>query len=165
MVRLVVEGQETVEFSAARCVIAAMRSLAIFALLACLLAGCSSTTTFRARGVDLGKYHRLWVEQDLADDHRLDEMIAAELRALGYEVGTGPSTMMPTRGIEAIVTYNDEWTWDFKTYLIDIEITVQEPKSPRVIARGRYFRPGITGKSPEAMVHDVVRSVFKQGKK
>lgn len=141
-----------------------MRSFATFALLGLLLAGCSSTSTFRSRGVDFDKYHHIWVEQTLSDDQHVNEMIAAELRGLGYEVGTGPSTMMP-RGIDLIVSYRDQWTWDFKTYLIDLEITMSEPRSPRVIARGRYFRPGITNKSPEAMVHEVIRSIFKTPKK
>lgn len=137
-----------------------MRSFVCVALFACLLAGCSSTSSFRGAGVDLGKYKRLYVERNLADHHGLNEMIASELRTLGYEADTGPATMMP-RGIQAIVTYRDEWTWDFKTYLIDIEITVREPRSPRILAQGRYFRPGITNKAPSAMVRDVVRSVFQ----
>ena len=142
-----------------------MRSFAAIAILACLLTGCASTTVFRSRTADFSKYHHLWVEQDMADDHRIDLMIANELRAIGYEVDTGPLTMMPIRGIDAIVSYSDEWTWDFKTYMIDIEITLQEPKSPHVVARGRYFRPGFIGKSPEKMVHEVVQMVFKPGGK
>ncbi|MGK2941569.1 MAG: hypothetical protein ACSLFJ_07835 [Immundisolibacter sp.] len=111
----------------------------------------------------MGNYKHIWVEQNLADDHGINEMITTELRSLGYEVATGPSTMMP-RGIQAIVTYSDEWTWDFKTYLIDIEITVREVRSPRVLAKERLFRPGITNKAPAAMVRGVVRSAFKPGK-
>ena len=142
-----------------------MRSFAALAVLALLLAGCASTSVFRSHTADFGKYHHLWVEQDMADDHRIDLIIADELRALGYEVETGPLTMMPIRGIDAIVSYKDEWTWDFKTYMIDIEITVQEPKSPHVVGRGRYFRPGLVGKSPERMVREVVRLVFKPARK
>ena len=156
--------RKRLSFGTARCVIAPMRSIAAIAILACVLAGCSSTTTYRAQNVDLKKYHRLWVDKNLADDYHINEMVAAELRSLGYDVGTGPSTMMPP-GIEAIVTYRDEWTWDFKTYMIDISISVQVPGSPGIIASGSYFRPGITGKAPQAMVRDVVLSVFKQGKK
>lgn len=141
-----------------------MRSVALLFVFVFLIAGCSSTSTFRGKGVDLGKFKRLYVEQNLADHHGINGMIAAELRSLGYEATTGPATMMP-RGIEAIVTYRDEWTWDFKTYLIDIEITVRDPRSPRILAQGRYFRPGITNKAPSAMVRDVVLSVFKPNKR
>lgn len=131
---------------------------------ALLLSGCSSTSTYRYPGVDLTGYKRVWVEKNLSDDHKINEMILSELKALGYEVETGFETMRP-RGIELVVSYDDSWAWDFKTYLIDIEISVNEPRSSRVLASGRYFRPGVTNKSPEAMVRDVVRSVFKAGKK
>ena len=137
-------------------------SLAVLAV-AILASGCSSTTTFKSPGVDFAGYKKLWVEQNLADDQGVNEMITGELRALGYDVGTGPATMMP-RGIEAIITYTDQWTWDFKTYLIDVEVIVREPRSPRVVARGRYFRPGITAKAPGAMVRDVVQSIFPKAR-
>jgi hypothetical protein len=141
-----------------------MRFLATLLIPLCLLAGCSSTSTYSPPGVDLDKYKHIWVEQNLADDHGVNEMIAAELRTFGYEVGTGPSTMMP-RGIEAVVTYSDDWAWDFKTYMIDIEVTMRELRSPRIITKARYFRPGITNKSPEAMVHAVMQAAFKEKKK
>jgi len=137
-----------------------MRFATTLIVLACLVAGCSSTSSYRASGVDMGKYKHLWVERNLADDHGINEMITTELRSLGHEAATGPSTMMP-RGIEAIVTYSDEWTWDFKTYLIDIEITVRDARSQRILAKERYFRPGITNKAPAVMVREVVRSAFK----
>jgi hypothetical protein len=72
--------------------------------------------------------------------------------------------MMP-RGIDLIVTYSDRWNWDFRDYMIDIEITAREPRSSGIVARGDYFRPGITNKTPAAMVREVVRSVFATGKK
>ena len=155
---------ETVEFSARGCVMKSMRCVAAFLAVTCLLSGCSSTSTFRWPGVDLADYKRVWVEKNFDDDRRIHETIAAELKALGYEADSGPATMMP-RGIELIVTYDDDWNWDFRDYLIDIEISVREPRSSRVIARGRYFRPGITNKAPEVMVREVVNSIFKPGKK
>jgi len=141
-----------------------MRFVAALFAVALLFTGCSSTSTYRSPGADLAGYKRVWVEKNLSDDHRIHEMITTELKAFGYEVDSGFATMMP-RGIELVVTYTDSWAWDFKTYLIDIEITAREPRSSRVIARGRYFRPGITNKAPEVMVREVVHSVFQPGKK
>ena len=147
-----------------RCVMVAMRLAIGLCILVSFLASCSSTSSYRGPGVDLAKFRTLYVERNLADDRGLHEMIATELRRLGYEVSTGHATMMP-RGIQAIVTYRDEWTWDFKTYLIDIEVTVREARSARILAKARYFRPGITNKAPAAMVRDVVDSVWvKPGK-
>jgi hypothetical protein len=155
---------ETVEFSVRGCVMKLMRFVAALVAITCLLSGCSSTSTFRSPGVDLTNYKRVWVEKNLSDDYRIHEMIAANLKEFGYEVDSGPATMMP-RGIELIVTYGDDWNWDFRDYLIDIEITVREVRPSRIIARGRYFRPGITNKAPEVMVREVVKSIFKPGKK
>jgi hypothetical protein len=158
-------GRETFEFSAHGCVMGRMRIVAALFAVAFLLAGCSSTTSYRAPGKNLASYKKVWVEKNLSDDHNIHGMIAAELRALGYDVDSGFGTMMP-RGIELVVTYNDQWSWDFRDYLIDIEVTAREPRSSSVVARGRYFRPGITEKAPSAMVRDVVNAVFKpSGKK
>lgn len=141
-----------------------MRFVAALFAVVFLLAGCASTTTFRAPGKDLTSYKKVWVERNLSDDRNIHGMIAAELKALGYDVDSGFGTMMP-RGIELIVAYNDQWNWDFRDYLIDIEITAREPRSSSVVARGHYFRPGITNKTPAAMVRDVVTAVFKTGRK
>ncbi|HUG10702.1 MAG TPA: hypothetical protein VMM36_06800 [Opitutaceae bacterium] len=141
-----------------------MRFLAALLGITCLLSGCSSTSTYRTPGTDLSAFTRVWVEKNLADDYRIHEMIAADLKELGYEADSGPATMMP-RGSELIVTYSDDWNWDFRDYLIDIEITVREARPSRIIARGRYYRPGITNKAPEVMVREVVKAIFKQGKK
>jgi hypothetical protein len=141
-----------------------MRIVAALFTVALLLGGCSSTSSYRAPGKNLADYKKVWVEKNLSDDHNIHGMIAAELRAFGYDVDSGFGTMMP-RGIELVVTYNDQWSWDFRDYLIDIEITAREPRSSSIVARGRYFRPGITNKAPAAMVRDVVRAVFAQGRK
>jgi hypothetical protein len=139
-----------------------MRFASTLIAVALLLAGCSSTSSYRAPGKNLADYKKVWVEKNLSDDHNIHGLIAAELKALGYDVESGFGTMMP-RGIELIVTYNDQWSWDFRDYMIDIEITAREPRSSGVVARGRYFRPGITNKAPAAMVRDVVTAVFKPG--
>jgi hypothetical protein len=141
-----------------------MRFASALIATALLLAGCSSTTSYRAPGKNLTDYKKVWVEKNLSDDHNVHGMITAELKALGYDVDSGYATMMP-RGIDLIVTYSDRWNWDFRDYMIDIEITAREPRSSGIVARGDYFRPGITNKTPAAMVREVVRSVFATGKK
>lgn len=141
-----------------------MRYFALLMSVAFLLAGCASTSVYRSPARNLADYEKVWVERNLSDDHNIHGMIAAELKELGYEVDSGFGTMMP-RGIQLIVTYTDRWNWDFRDYMIDIEITAREPRSSSVVARGHYFRPGITNKTPAAMVREVVRLVFEPGRK
>jgi PBP1b-binding outer membrane lipoprotein LpoB len=66
-----------------------MRFASALIATALLLAGCSSTTSYRAPGKNLTDYKKVWVEKNLSDDHNVHGMITAELKALGYDVDSG----------------------------------------------------------------------------
>ena len=53
----------------------------VFAAL--LFTGCSTALSTR-KAIDLAPFKRIYVESRLSDNHRLDEQIAAQLRAFGY---------------------------------------------------------------------------------
>src|ERR1035437_9259853 len=91
-------------------------------VLLALLTGCSSLDTHAT--AKLGDYNHLYVEHQLTDNHRIDELIIAELPAHGFDASSGPLTMLPD-GVDAIVSYEDRWAWDFKSYLIELRIDVR----------------------------------------
>ena len=64
-----------------------------------------------------------------AGQHRLaglaaDGLLVAELRRLGREASSGPMTMMP-QNTEAVLTYDARWEWNFKTYLVELNLELR----------------------------------------
>lgn len=136
-----------------------MKILAWFLLgFAALAAGCGSLTT--EGRVDLGKRRHVWVEQRLNDNLGVGRKLAGELQALGYDAEVGPLTMMPD-ATELIVTYDAREEWDFRAYLIELNVAVRPAKDYNVImSTARYFHPGVTKKSSDKMIHETMTKLF-----
>ncbi len=103
-----------------------------------LLAGCSSLATRSV--VDLSAFKHIYVVHRLTDDHRGDELFVRELKALGHEASNGPLTMLPENA-DAVLPYDDRWEWDFKTYLIELDINLRTARTDKKLADGRYYQP------------------------
>lgn len=123
-----------------------------------LATGCGSLTT--AGRADLGKYRRIWVEQRLNDNLGVGRKLAGELVALGYTADVGPLTMMP-EDTQLIVTYDAREEWDFRAYLIELNVAVRPAKDYNLlVSTARYFHPGVTKKSSDAMIHELMVKLF-----
>ena len=122
-----------------------------------LLAGCSSLDTHQA--ADYSHYRRIYVEHRLTDNHRIDELITAELKSRGYDASSGPLTMMPDN-TEAILTYADRWQWDFKSYLIDLDVELRANFTDKPLAHGHYHQASAATKSPESVVRTILEPLF-----
>jgi hypothetical protein len=138
-----------------------MKASALLLFFLCLLTGCASTvTTQKAPKADLSHLRHIFIEHRLNDNHQLDELIAQELRTLGYDATSGPLTMMPPE-TDAVITYEDAWTFDFTTHLTAFTLNVTDNRKHQPLAEGRYSRPSVTHMSPAEMVHLTVIKVFK----
>ena len=126
-----------------------------------LATGCSTLEVHKAKNADLRQYKRAYVLHLLTDGHGVDEMVAAELRAHGLQASAGPLTMMPD-DTELLVEYRDEWAWDFKNYLIGMDIQIKKLKTDEVIGTGHLYRPRmVLGAPPSQMVSEVLSPLFK----
>ena len=134
-----------------------------FALAAALvLGGCTQITTRSLPKADLSRHKHVFVEHRLADSFGVADEIARQLRALGYDASSGALTMMPP-DTELIVSYDDMWTWDFSTYMIEIDMQVRTARSDKILAVGHYFRPTMVfGHPPAEMIHDLIEKLFKR---
>ncbi len=126
-----------------------------------LLSACSSIHTQRDPKIDLDRYAHFFVEHRLSDDRQIDEAIVAELKALGRDASAGPMTMMP-QNADAIVTYQDEWAWDFKSYMIQLNIQIRDSRRERIVATGNYQQPSMFTKKPDQVVHAILNPLLKQ---
>jgi hypothetical protein len=68
--------------------------------------------------------------------------------------------MMP-ENTDAILTYDDRWTWDFHSYMIDFTVEVHSVRGHKKLADGRDHQPSITPKAPSAVIHEVLSRIFE----
>ena len=135
------------------------RSAFLLLLPLILLGGCSSLTSHTEPKVNLAAYRHIFVEHVLADGNGVDQIIARQLRARGYDAASGPLTMMPET-TEVIVRYDDHWTYDFSNYMIDLNLIVQAANTDKRLATAHYHRPSLGSGSTVEMVDRVLDKVF-----
>ena len=122
-----------------------------------LLPGCSSLTTHREAA--FGEVHRIYVEHRLTDNHRIDDLIVGELQARGYDATSGPLTMLP-EGVDAVITYQDRWAWDFKSYLIEMNLELHTTFTAKPLATGHYHQASAYTKDPADVVAEIIAPLF-----
>ena len=120
-------------------------------------AGCSSVSTRKVIALD--RFQTFYVQRLLNENNHLDELIVAELQRLGRKASSGPLTMMP-KNTEVLVTYEARWTWDFKTYLIDLNLELHTIYPSKKLADGRYYQPSLNPKPPAAAVRGILGPLF-----
>ena len=138
-----------------------MKVTALLLSLIVLLTACSTLHTFQVPNTDLSKIRSFFVVHRLTDNNHLDDLIVNHLRSRGYEASAGHLTMMPQR-TEAVVTYRDDWNWDFRTYLIQLDIEIHQAHTNRPIARGTYRQPTLITKSPAAVIEKIFNGLLPQ---
>lgn len=134
-------------------------SAVLFALVALFQASCSSIWTDRNPRVDLDEITHFFVERRLADNNKVYEAIVAELRSRGFEASAGPLTMMP-QNAEAIVSYHDEWAWDFRYYLLELEVRIRSAHREQTLATGIYRQPTPISKSPVQVINTIFNQIL-----
>ena len=134
-----------------------MKLFAPLCLVILLLSGCSSASTRKIIALD--EFRNVFVEQRLSDNNHLDKLIVAELQRLGRIATSGPRTMMPA-DTDAVLTYSDRWEWDFKTYLIEMNIELHTARTGKKLADGRYYQPSIKTKTPAEVIQELLVPLF-----
>lgn len=135
------------------------RLLLFCVVVACTaLAGCTSTSTRKVIALD--RFQRIYVETRLNENHRLDELLVAQLRALGRDASSGPLTLLPEK-TDAVLTYDARWAWDFHTYLIELTVELHTVHPRKKLADGRYYQPTVRPKPPADVVREVLVPLFK----
>jgi hypothetical protein len=141
-----------------------MRFFAILILAGLLFTGCSTLSTHFAPNADLGRLKHIYVQQSLNDNHGLDVLIVKELQARGIQAESGPLTLMP-RDVKVYLTYQDQWDWDFKDYLIALGVSARDATTDSLLATANYFRPTAFMKTPAFMVRTVLDGLLKPSAK
>jgi len=101
----------------------------------------------------------LHVKQLEGEDGSTKRLIADRLRASGFTVTADPEAMGQP---DAVVTYVDKWMWDLTMYMIELTITLRDPKTDAMLATGNSYHTSLTRKSQQEMVDEVVGNILKQ---
>lgn len=103
----------------------------------------------------------LHVRQLEGEDGATKTLIADRFRAAGFSVTADPQ---PPAQPDAVVSYLDKWMWDITMYMLELTITVRDPKSDFPLASGNSLHTSLTRKSPKEMVDEVVGNILQQRK-
>jgi len=139
-----------------------MTRLCLTLFLALLLGGCSSNTKID-RSKQIGSVQRFFVISNANDSRALDRHIANALRSHGLTAEAGPKTMMPDDA-QAVVTYQDNWTWDFGDRLMYLQITVRDARSNQPIANMEYGAKIPKKQPPAQVIADLVNRLLAADK-
>ncbi|HEY4245457.1 MAG TPA: hypothetical protein VGM64_01310 [Lacunisphaera sp.] len=124
-----------------------------------LAAGCASYNTQVDHGRSLKGIKRFFVVSNLNDNHAIDHQIAEALKARGLEADNGPLTMMPDN-TQAVVTFQDHWTWDFGDHLVFLQISIRDTRSEQSFASATFSAKIPKHEDPSVTVESLVDQLF-----
>ncbi|UCV12051.1 hypothetical protein KI614_02050 [Dechloromonas denitrificans] len=141
-----------------------IKLLAVLGVITSLSTGCAVN---RATGsvdpsTNLSALKTMYVKKIPAEDGGTNELIAEKLRSKGVTVTTGTDT--PPSNIDAVVTYVDRWMWDITMYMLELTVTIRDPKTDFPMATGNSYHTSLTRLSPKEMVNEVVDNIYKGAK-
>lgn len=141
-----------------------LKLFALLGLVTLLTTGCAVN---RATGsvdpsANLGALKTMYVKKIPADDGGTNQLIADKLRSKGVTVTTGVEAA--PSNVDAVVTYVDKWMWDITMYMLELTITIRDPKSDFPLATGNSYHTSLTRLSPKEMVNEVVDNIYKGAK-
>lgn len=125
-----------------------------------LLAGCTHIERTVTKGRNPAALHEIFVAENLDDNHRLAERVAASLRARGLRAESGPLTMMPEKA-EAVLHYEDRWAWDFGEHMTYLRLDLHDPEEKRPYASAYRLRYVANSTDVDAVVAALVAELLR----
>jgi hypothetical protein len=135
-----------------------LRSLAI-ALIAIFLSACVNRQTVTvAPTTNMPALKTIYVMHQPKDKERIDTLIADNLRLRGVNAtnGSGPAPS----NVDAVITYVDKWMWDITMYLLQLTVTVRDPKTEFPMATASSYHSSLTRLSPAEMVTETMNNIY-----
>lgn len=110
---------------------------------------------------NLGAIKTMHVIKLPSDDGIVKDLVVNKFQSKGYTVTSG--TDKPAN-VDAWVTYLDKWMWDLTMYMLELTISIRDPKTDFPLASGNSFHTSLTRKSPTEMVDEVVDNIYNKVK-
>ena len=128
-----------------------------------LLHGCAMNraTATVDQTTDLSSLKVFYVKKYSEDTRDTNVVIKDKLVEMGFQVSEAETD------VDAIVTYVDKWWWDITMYMLELTVTLRDPKTDYPFATGNSMHTSLTRKSQEGMVDEVLTNILfskqKQG--
>ena len=122
------------------------------------LTGCSSHVTSAVMpGADLRELRNAYVVCRPEEDANICQMLAANLQSHGFtaQTGLGP----PPPETQVVVTYEDRWTWDMATYLLNLRVDMRDPHTNVLLATSQVFATSLVRRSPARMAKESIDAI------
>jgi hypothetical protein len=132
----------------------------VFATALLVLTGCTSFRRTVATGHDPAALREIFVAKNLNDGHRLAEQLAYALQARGLRATSGPLTLLPPSA-EAVLHYEDRWSWDFGSHLTSLRLDLHQPGEKRPYASAWRTRYIATSTDVPAALADLVAELLR----
>lgn len=140
-----------------------LKIIVMIALTANFATGCAVAVNKATANVEpkakLTTMKKMYVKR-LPEDDTVYNLIVKKLETKGIKVTTGTADG-PT-DVDAVVTYIDKWMWDMTTYLLELTVTIREPKTNYPIATANSMHTSLTRLSPQEMVDEVIDNIYKK---
>ena len=124
------------------------------------LAGCATLSASKAPDAHLDTLKTFYVVRQPKDSKGIEKLFADRLTTMGRKATFGDAPGLP-EPVDAVVTYQDKWMWDINMYLIQLDVQIRDGKTGEILASGTSMRPSLERKSPEAMVEETLKEIFK----
>lgn len=104
----------------------------------------------------------MYIKKHVDDNTDTNVFIAERLRSKGVTVTTGANN--PPSGVDAEVTYVEKWMWDITMYMLELTVSIRDPKTDFPMASGNSFHTSLSRLSPKEMSIEVVDNIYKNAK-
>lgn len=141
-----------------------VRLMGVLGTVALLTSGCAinRATALVDPATRLSDLKTMYVQKIPEESRGINVLIVDKLATKGVKATTGEGP--PPEGIDAVVSYIDRWMWDITMYMIELTITIRDPKTDFPLATGNSFHTSLTRLSPKEMVSEVIDNIYKEAK-
>jgi len=136
-----------------------MRLLGIV-FLAIFMTACANRQTVSVTPTtDMSKLKTIYVVHQPKDKDQINVLIADKLRLKGVTATTGEGPA--PSNVDAVITYIDKWMWDITMYLLQLTVTVRDPKTDYPMATANSYHASLTRLSPTEMVDETLDNIYR----
>lgn len=133
----------------------------VIGFFALLTTGCAinRSTASVDPSANLSAIKTMYVKKQAEDNTNTNVFIADRLRSKGVTVSTGTGAV--PSGVDGVVDYVEKWMWDITMYMLELTVTIRDPKTDFPLASGNSYHTSLTRLSPQEMANEVVDNIYK----
>ncbi len=124
------------------------------------LNGCAHYSAKLSPSINASRINKIFVENNLNDNHQIEHLLVAALKAQGKEALSGPPTMQPSE-VDAVLRYQDYWNWDFSEHIIGLRLELRDSHKRKLLGSAQFNGPVSIKITPKEVVDRLIADLFK----